>query len=491
MENLQEQVRIKLQNGERESDIRKFVRGELGLGKSQGNSVYNKIKNQLYFPSPIPPVSTSKSEDGNGLSFVSDRYCYNQNTDTYVINLKNHKSPLCISGAKHRAICRSYSSWIDDLSANEICVKYSLTPEVFSEYRKVFGLTKDREPLSIEEVVADTIDGNIQSIIEEKRFKIYQGYEKELWKDTQAKANKWDQFNARTLDILKLSLDGWEPPKQERVKKNPEVKNGLIFVAGLFDVHVGATYSVSDGFAGRDFDSKIACDNMRNYSDRIKQTVSSKKDTFSSCSVVVGGDFFNSCIDNFTRKGTSLHCDVINEKMFKLGLDALITFIDNMADTFKRVDVIFAKGNHESVILSYAGIAASKYFSFNPNITFDIPEAWAAIYTFNNVLAIVTHGGHDLFKASLPPVSLKLKSFIQEMLLSRKEDLSKYTQKIVLSGHRHAFAQIDFGSFEFYCCGSSVLGDTFSDSLNLRNNPRQNCLVIGQNYVEESLHYYF
>lgn len=469
----------KLESGESETNIRKFVKEHLGLSKSRGNEVYNEIKQNLEYA------------ENYGLAFVSDKYVYNQNTDTYVINLKCKKSPLCISGAKHRAICRSYSSWIDDLSVNEICVKYSITPEVFAEYRKIFGLTKDREPLSAEEVIENSVDESVKSIVEEKRFKIYQGYEKELWKDTQTKAAKWDRFNTNKLDILKLSLDSWNPPKQTKIKLKPEIENGQIMLVGLFDIHLGEKYDSSKGFAGRDFNSKIACENMIRYAEKIEQAVAVRKNKFASCVVAVGGDFFNSCLDHFTRKGTALHSDLVNEDMFKTGLDALTSFIEHMSRVFNKVHVVVSKGNHDSVVISYAGIAASKYFRFNPNITFEIPEAWASTHVFNNVFVILTHGAHDTLKAGLPPVSLKLKSFVQEMMLARKEDISKYGQRLCVSGHRHSYSQLDLGSFEFFCLGSSVLSDGYCDALNLRNSPRQNVLIIGQDKVEEVLHFYF
>lgn len=488
---LNEQVKALLSAGEKETNIRKFVRKELGLGKSQGNAVYNKIKNQLYFPSSVPPVSTSKSDDGNGLSFVSDKYCYNQNTDTYVINLKNHKAPLCISGAKHRAICRSYSSWIDDLTANEICVKYSLTPEVFSEYRKIFGLTKDREPLSIEEIVADTIDGNIQSIIEEKRFKIYQGYEKELWKDTQNKANKWDNLTAKTLDTLRASLESWNGPECESSSKNVEVKNGLTFCASISDSHIGEIFNKNEAFYGKEFNSKIACQIMDDYFDKIYQTVSSRSDKFSLGAITILGDYLHSCIGGFTRKGTHVHSEVIDQEMFRIGLDALIRFINNFSNLFPETKVYVTVGNHDSVILTYLVIAAEKYFNPNPNIEFIISDAWASLHKINNVAVVMTHGGLDKLNQSLPPISPRLKTFIQQLFLTRAEEIVDCKSRIVISGHKHVYSHIDMGSFDFYCFGSSVRGNNYSDSLGLYSTPRQNCLILGDGKVLETLHYYF
>lgn len=473
-------VKKKIESKESETLIRKFVREHLNLGKTRGNEIYNEIKKSL------------KSANEYGISFISDRYTYNQNTDTYIINLKNRKSPLVISGAKHRAICRSYSSWIDDLTANEICVKYALTPEVFTEYKKIFGLTKDKEPLSVEEVVGNTVDENVQSIIEEKRFKIYQGYEREKWKDIQVKANKWDEFNARTLDFLKLTLDDWEPPKQPSVKKNIEVKSGEVVICCLSDNHIGERYRVSEGFSGRDFDSKIACEIVDEYSYKIEDLIRSRNKEYKEAYLIITGDFLNSNFNGCTTKGTPLNNDVINQEMFRIGLDVLTRFIGNFANLFPKVKVISVRANHDDPIFLYLMYAILRYYENNPNIEFDISESWAILRRIGNIGAIITHGGHPTLKnAGLPPVSAKLKTLVQGMFLQKINELQGVTQRCVISGHRHAYSQMDLGSFEFYCLGSSVIGDSFADGNSWYNTPRQNFLIADENHILESCHVYF
>jgi len=472
-------IKEKIEAGEPEPSIRKLVRNHLNLAKTRGNEVYNEIKRSL------------KSANEHGLKFISDKYVYNSNTDTYVINLKNKKAPLCISGAKHRAICRAYSSWSDDLTSNEICVKYSLTPEVFSEYRKIFSLSKDREPLSVEEVVANTVDESVNSILEEKRYRIYQDYEKELWRDTQSKADKWDDLNSKTLDTLRLCLEGWSPPVQKKNIKLKPHAGGLVFIAALSDNHIGEVFRNDEAFAGKDFNHEIACEIIDLYSHKIRETVLSRDLNFSKCIVTITGDFLHSCVDGNTRKGTHLHSDKINEDMFMIGMTSLTRFVENMSEVFPNVQVIVQKGNHDSFILTYLALAVEKYFNNNPNVEFSISNSWASLYRVGDIAMIVTHGGHDTIKKQLDPAGLKLKSFIQELLLQRSDEIVGCSQKIVLSGHKHAYNQVDMGSFEFYCLGSSVRGDNYADALGLYNTPRQNCLILDNKKVIETLHYYF
>ena len=123
-----------------ENEIRRWFRGRLNLKKNQGNTRYNEIVNGF----DKMGVEFGDADEGESLQFLSDKYVYNEVSDSYVINLRCQSKPLVVSGSKHRAICRSYSEWGENLTCDDIVKKYALTPTVFDEYRRVFGLTKGR-----------------------------------------------------------------------------------------------------------------------------------------------------------------------------------------------------------------------------------------------------------------------------------------------------------------------------------------------------------
>ena len=105
-----------------EAGIRRWFRETAGLKKTQGNAVFNQIKESF---------NKVKTNPDLGLEFISDKYTYNKIDDVYCINLKCQVKPLVVSGSKHRAICRSFSEWGDNLTCDEIVKKYTLTPEIF------------------------------------------------------------------------------------------------------------------------------------------------------------------------------------------------------------------------------------------------------------------------------------------------------------------------------------------------------------------------
>lgn len=473
-----EKVKLLLEKGYDEASIRKTVRKELSLGKSQGNAVYNKIKESL------------STESDYGLEFAANGKVYNANTDTYLVRLKSRQAPLVISGAKHRAICRAYTTLGENLTTAEICRKFSLTPEIFNEYRRVFNLVKEREPLSEEEVLFNTVDNSVESILEQKRYAINQSYEHESWKVIQAKADKWDDFQHRQLDVITNTLDGWIPPKTSKLTR-PKQEGELIFAAGLMDCHIGELFDKTRAFSGEDFDSSIAADIINEYSAKIINTVNSRKDKFGRLLLFINGDYLNSTLEGRTRKGTQLHNDLVDEEMFELGLNILIKFIENVSTVFPNIDVYVQKGNHESVILSYLALAAEKYFKDTKWIKFHISKAWATFYRIGDIGFILTHGGNDTTRVAIPNTQAKLKSFVQELLLEKADQLAGVKTKLLISGHRHAFSQLDLGSFEFFCFGSSVKGDNWADLNNWRHSARQNAIILDDKHLLETLHYHF
>lgn len=479
-----------IKSGVSETQIRKLIRDKTGLKKTQGNDLFNKIKAGTY---ELPQSNLAvKVTDENGLEFVSNKYTYNRDSDVYVINLKCRTKPMTIRGSRHRAICRDYSSWHSDLTSHEICTKFSLTPEIFNEYRKIFNLTKEREPLSAEELLEDSVDGSVEAILEQKRYSVYQKYEKEEWKTTQSEASNWRAFKAHTLDAARTALDGWEPVRYSNVKSPKAAKHSnYIFIVGANDWHIGEKFNKEKGFSGKDFNSEIAVKLIDDYANQIEESVKARNYKFKECVVVINGDILNSCFDGKTVKGTQLHNDKVNEELFEITLNTTVRFIERLATVFPQVTIPFLPGNHDGPLLSILGLAVKAYFRNVPSVTILVSKRWAEIMRFGNVAILMMHGGAVSLKSAVPQPGLKLKSYLSDMWMSREEGLTGCKTKIVLTGHFHRFFAQDMGNFDFYCLGGLPLGDEYSDSLNLRSKPRQNALILNEDQCIETLHYYF
>lgn len=478
-DNLISKVKEMFKNGEPDSDIRKLIRSETALGKTRANEIFLDLKKKI--------MEIEKT----GIDFTNTDKIYNKDTDSYIINLKCLSKPLVISGPRHRAIWRSYSAYGENLTTHQICVKYSLTPEIFGEYKRIFNLVKEKEPISEEEIIENSIHDSVESMLEYKRYKILQQFEHESWKEVQLKAKKWDDFQNNVLDTAKRALAEWKPKSISTVK-SPKIQTGsnYTFIVGANDWHIGEFYKKENGFYGEDFNSDIAVKLIDSYSDKIEDSIKSRNYKFKECLCILNGDILNSAWQGNTVKGTPLHSDKINEEMFRTALDSTSKFIERLALVFPKVKVMIVQGNHDGPLLSILGMAIEAYFKKVNSVSINVSSKWAEVTRVDNVGILVTHGGAAFVKSQLPQASLKLKSFLQDMWACHAESLVGCKSKIVISGHFHRFWQQDMGHFDFYCFGGLPTGDSYADSLNLRSIPRQNALIIDGDRVIETLHYY-
>ena len=93
--------------------------------------------------------------------------------------------------------------------------------------------------------------------------------------------------------------------------------------------------------------------------------------------------------------------------------------------------------------------------------------------------------------ASVPNNKPKLESFIQSLLLNRVEELVGIKSKYFITGHLHSYVHEEMNDFEYIRVPSSVTADEFAESLGFMTKARQNCFIVGQNHIEDTLHFYF
>ncbi len=386
---------------------------------------------------------------------------------------------------------KSYSNFNGpETSLTELSLKFNIPKVVLSEIFSILGINHDSLPISNEDLLEKKEDKLIEEIIQDKKFNLFQSLQKRDWIETQSAAKNWYNYKNGTVNPIEQFLSTWNPPKYKVSNKKSE-DGDLVFLCGLNDVHLGEHSNENTLFSGRSYNSEIAVKNIEGYASRIKVDIDNRREKFSHCELALNGDFLNSCMGGKTAKGTQLENDLVDIPMFELGLNVLISFVGSLKNIFGKVNIRISDGNHESIILSYLSRAASIYFKDDPNIVFFLTEKWASLFRINNVAVIMCHGGSPNYKTSVPKSAPALKSYMQDMFLAKSNELGGVTQKIAIVGHLHSFWQQDLGGIEFFRFGAPVLGGNYEDAFNFRSAPRQNCLIIGQDYVKETLHYFF
>lgn len=468
-----------------ETEVRKWLRTELHLSKSQGNAKYNEIVSGLKKVKKTEPV------DNVGLEFVSEKYTYNEVTDVYIVNLKCQSKPLVISGAKHRAICRSYSEWGEGLTADEICKKYALTPTIFDEYRRVFNLTKQKEPLSIEEVMANSVEDNVAKILEEKRYKIYQQFEKESWKRIQGAALKWEKFQSKQFDPFVNFLESWQPPIYNKVKlETSNKKNDKYLVATLSDIHVGLISHDRYNYLKGKWNHEELEKSVKSYVAQMRDEVADRKTGFKSAYLLLMGDICHT-LSGFTDKGTKLETEFLAENQFDLAFNITVYFINELLTFLPEVNIKSVAGNHSSFGDYVVAFALEKYFRNEPRVTFENTTKRFLTFRIEDTLFLIEHGYSAHYHARLPEAGAKRETYITNLFLTKPDLLKDLKQKVFISADQHHMEAREYHSFEHYMLGTIVSADRHSDNCGYNNRPRQSCLVVDKDGVKGLLHFFF
>lgn len=422
------------------------------------------------------------------------KYTYNEENDTYVVPmLKTMGKNFICSGGQHRAMQLAYSGF-GNQTINELCDQYGLTRAMFNEYKTAMGWTKDMLPLSDEQIVSMPIEEATHNLLLAKKRAIREKFQKDKWKETQAAAMQWEKLQTGVIEPLSNVLQRYQPPKLQPLPKSPnhsKLKTSKnVFVVGLSDLHFGAKANSNELFSGTDFDADKIKDIIDVYATKIKADVDSFNYKFDRCVIMVVGDILHS-LTGFTEKGTQLEADVLREEQFELAFNSLAQFFNRMLEIFGKAEVFCVKGNHAGQAEYNLMFTLKTLFTNRPEISFKLSKARTMVFRLNNVAVMLDHGESDMIHAAVPKDGTGREAYVQSRFMQYGDQLQGCRTKLMIQGDKHHYEQKEYRSFEFFMFGSCVTGDRYADHLGVHSRPRQNCLILDEDGVKASLHYYF
>ena len=461
------------------AEARKYLEAQIGVKKTQANQWLNRI----LFANPEKP-SFDDEPAVDSLEF-SEKYVYNATDGKYIFFCQKVGKNIVLDKQTVDNLLLSYSNYDSDPSSiNEISRKFNIPRAVVKEVLSILCFTHDEIPVTQESLLENSEETIVDDLIQQKRFTLLQKLQKKDWEATKQDAVRWNEFQAGVINPVESFLSSWNPPKHQPIPKCKMRDGKNVFVCVLQDTHIGEFTDKETVFSGKEYSSLISLKNIRKYITEVKARLETRTLGWKEGVIVLNGDIMNSCLDEYTRRNTKLHCDAVNEVAFNLALDIITEFVTQFSALFKKTKVLVQAGNHDSVVCRYLGTAAKQYFRTDKSIEFEIFRSWLAPYRFNNVYAIITHGSSDTMKAALPS-GPKLKSFVQEMLIQNPKMLAECKQRIVLAGHLHSQLIENLGSFQLYRFGTTVSADGYGEALGHYTSPQQSCLVIGEDSVDE------
>jgi hypothetical protein len=419
----------------------------------------------------------------------TERYVYNKETDQYITYVKALSKPIVINGKDHRAMKKAYCGE-DGRSIEEICLSRKFPEYLFNEYKSIHAWTRKSCPLTNEEILDNTVEESVESILNDKYFEVLQEVEKRSWKNTEENAKKWTDFKADTFDPFIDAINDWEPPKIAKLDKKPKAtKSDAWFVMGISDFQIGSEALERYLFRQKEWSTELAKEAVDKLFSEILQDINDFNFNFEGCCLLLAGDLFHG-LRGETEKGTSLKCDLLRDDQCDAILTILTCVIKRLADVFDKVEIHSVKGNHDGADHYPIMVALKNYFHTYEQIEFNVYSTRTALFKIKNTLILLDHGASDEFRSEVPKNGKPRESYVQSLLLAHPEKLIGVNQKLFIQGDKHHYEQIEFNDFEFIMMGALPLGDQYADNSNLHARPRQNCFVINEDGLKSVLHYY-
>ena len=154
----------------------------------------------------------------------------------------------------------------------------------------------------------------------------------------------------------------------KKAKKTPKEKKirplDIMPTITIGDAHIGMRADGSET-RGRDFDSKIAAKEILDAVDDLTDKMPQAKTGM----LVQVGDFTHSDGSSpFTTKGTLVDVDTRFEKIMRTAAKVMIHAIDRMLDKCDTVQVVVARGNHDSDTALAVQLILEFYYSNEPRV---------------------------------------------------------------------------------------------------------------------------
>lgn len=418
-------------------------------------------------------------------------YFYNPNTGQYVLEVKSVPSGYVVFTAERMQMIRwDYTEGKRNLS--DLSMKYSIPKNVLTEVFAKLGLAHNSVSATDEEL--ETVDTQqlVKNSLMRKRFEFQQTVEKEQWREIQSNSKKWNEFVYKELDPFKNLLDNWVPPDFKPLPV-PIIKptvNGRVFVVGAFDWHIGAMAEAKYLMRGKDFSMKVAKELIERYAKSVQDRVITSPYGYEKGIILFGGDLYHT-LTGFTANGTKIETEVNGDTQFEAVMNMLVYFINAMTSIFTNVDIHFVRGNHGGITDIPLAHAVKNYFRTVKKVNFNIYSERTAVFKQGNTVIAFEHGASDYISSKVPQDEKGLDNYVNNVFLSKPELLSNSKQRLFIMGDKHHFIQKERSNFEFIQVGALPLGDKYANALGLYNRPRQNCLVIGPDGLESTVHVYF
>ena len=494
-------------SGDTQKNVARYISDSLGIGISAAKERARKIWNDNFDEPYINPFKrvvqegegeidshvvikdkvanqepkTNTPKQNSSVFEFAQNFIYNNESDKYVfLTEKSFGKNLVFDGEKIRQIVKLYSNVNGkESSLNDISISMGIPRQYLTKILSVLQITHDSLPVTDEELMDKSSDDLLVEILSQKKFDLHQKIQKESWKRTQENSLAWERFCANTLEPIQGFLQNWKPeryfPQVTNFNKPSHNEDKLII--GLSDLHYGSQAIGDYMVRGKSWDIDRTVLAVERYSEKIIQLQA--KEGYKELHILFLGDILDS-LTGYTDKGTKLDTNPIGVKQFEIALESLRRFFVDMVENFPSVKVYCVGGNHSNFGDLALAHVLSSYFRLDSTISFKISSCRWTDFTIDNNFFVIDHGKSHLFKNEVPHDGKGRESYINKLLLTRRNQIVGKNLYYICGDKHHVESQ-ETSHFEFFMFSTLIGGNQYADNNLWFNRPRQNGLTLHEN----------
>jgi len=241
----------------------------------------------------------------------------------------------------------------------------------------------------------------------------------------------------------------------------------LMTVYPMGDPHIGMYCWAEE--TGADFDTEIATAQLTDAMRRLVKVAPKSEHAL----IINLGDFFHSdTLDNRTaRSGHALDVDTRINKVWSLGMTALITCIDEAKKKHKLVTIRNEIGNHDDHTSMLLSIALEAWYKNDDRVRVDRSPAKFFYLRFGKNLIGTTHGD-----------TTRTNKLAGIMAADQPENWGKTVNRYWYTGHFHSSKVEEYPGVLVEQFRTLAAKDAWTAGAGYRSGRDMNCLILHREY---------
>lgn len=342
---------------------------------------------KLYGISDDQVVEPSEGEGVDFFEKTSDRYVFDEQTDTYLFfGLPSQPPVVKVSRSRIDELISDYSNEAGGATVNQLANKYELSRSTVKTILSWLGKTHDSAPFSDETLRHQDEDDLASSVLRAKEQRVLIKAQKRRLRRHENYLDQVDlvkHYISELYTELKGEVD-LDPPKVRKYKLRGKAKE-YIAVLGLTDLHIGKR-----GVDG--YNSHVASKRAMNTVAKAAQYAQTAWGVPDYWVLTCGSDMLH--VDNYqgtTQKGTPMDTDVDPVEMMAIAYRTMETMVLHLQQT-APVKVVAMTGNHDRMLSALLGMMIQARFNQDEDIEVIDGSRGSAYLRYGNSLLGFNHG---------------------------------------------------------------------------------------------------